>query len=222
MHLPILLTSIVILFSSTISAQEKEMACDFPVPHYRIGQAETTGISKASFQAVITKALSVYSPIFEARRCPLVIHPLWSDGTINAQAYRYGGKCHVDMFGGFARFQGITTKAFAAILCHEIGHHLGGAPTYTGMSWASVEGQSDYYATRDCMRRLGYSSGSASLALATALAKLSGEARLPSRNDRATEKVSRTLESHPRAQCRLDTMDRGRAGSSRPRCWFKP
>ncbi len=198
--------------------------CDFPVVQQTFPESiNAQGISKVSFDSAIALANRHYAPIFAAKGCPLVIHDSWSSGTVNAQAWRQGGKCHVEMFGGFARFPGMTKNSFLAVLCHEIGHHLGGQPRYgRGSEWASVEGQSDYYATLSCMKRLGKPSMNASMALATALAKLSGEARLPSRATRDTSQVSRTYEGHPRAQCRLDTMDNGRVGAARPRCWYKP
>jgi hypothetical protein len=59
------------------------------------------------------------------------------------------------MFGGLARHPAITYDGFAAVACHETGHHLGGAPVFSGDdSWASVEGEADYYAMLKCLRRL--------------------------------------------------------------------
>ena len=56
------------------------------------------------------------------------------------------------MFGGLARHKLVTPDGFALVACHEMGHHLGGAPRRGG--WASNEGQSDYYATTKCARRI--------------------------------------------------------------------
>lgn len=46
------------------------------------------------------------------------------------------------------------------ILCHELGHTLGGAP-YVGVR--SVEGQADYYATSKCLPRLWKSEDNAAV-----------------------------------------------------------
>lgn len=46
----------------------------------------------------------------------------------------------------------MNADTYAQILCHELGHHLGGFPHVTD-SWASAEGQADYFATAKCMRR---------------------------------------------------------------------
>jgi hypothetical protein len=40
------------------------------------------------------------------------------------------------------------------VVCHETGHHLGGAPKYNGTDWAANEGQADYFGTLKCMRRV--------------------------------------------------------------------
>jgi len=50
----------------------------------------------------------------------------------------------------------MTVTGFVGILCHEIGHHIGGAPKAKKkkLRHYSIEGQSDYFATTKCMRKL--------------------------------------------------------------------
>jgi hypothetical protein len=36
------------------------------------------------------------------------------------------------MFGGLARHELVTDDGFMMVVCHETGHHLGGAPRYNG------------------------------------------------------------------------------------------
>lgn len=43
-------------------------------------------------------------------------------------------------------------EVFAAFVCHEIGHLMGGAPLYREGT-LSVEGQADYYAASSCLKR---------------------------------------------------------------------
>jgi hypothetical protein len=59
------------------------------------------------------------------------------------------------MFGGLARHEAITEDGFALVVCHEIGHHIGGAPKKGGWfgGWATNEGQADYFATLKCLRK---------------------------------------------------------------------
>ena len=190
---------------------------DLNIPPFE-GRSVATGISRATFNAAIDELEDVYGPIFYNARCPLIILRSWQDGTVNAQAWQQGGLCFVQMFGGLARYPEMGKRTFQLVLCHEIGHHIGGPPYYSGER-LSVEGQSDYFATLDCMRRIGVNPSIASLNMATILSQLNNEVT-PSRSTRATERVTRTIQSHPRAQCRLDTYDAAYDGQSRPRCWY--
>ncbi|MCM2282366.1 MAG: hypothetical protein NDI61_11040 [Bdellovibrionaceae bacterium] len=112
------------------------------------------GISEQIFNKVIDQVEKVYAPIVEANGGKLVVERKWDDDTVNAYARRIGKTWHVAMFGGLARHPEATPDGFAMVLCHELGHHLGGAPKYGGMDWASVEGQSDYFASAKCMRKV--------------------------------------------------------------------
>jgi hypothetical protein len=79
----------------------------------------------------------------------------WDDDTVNAYANRSGKVWHINMFGGLARHPLATDDGFMLVVCHETGHHLGGAPRYGGGSdWASNEGQADYFGALKCMKRV--------------------------------------------------------------------
>jgi len=112
-----------------------------------------TGITRAQFDNILDRLQSQYATEFSRRGVRLVIERKWSDGTVNAYASRSGSSWKITMFGGFARHASITYDGFASVACHEIGHHVGGAPRYSG-DWASNEGQSDYYATAKCLKRM--------------------------------------------------------------------
>lgn len=62
----------------------------------------------------------------------------------------------IDMWGGFPRLPLMTDDALQLLLCHELGHHMGGEPLKKKSSskWASVEGQADDFAARDCVKDL--------------------------------------------------------------------
>ncbi|MBS1958360.1 MAG: hypothetical protein JST80_02715 [Bdellovibrionales bacterium] len=116
------------------------------------------GIDETTFNAVIDKVSSFYSPIIASKGGKLNVNRKWTDGTVNASATRQGKTWTVNMYGGLARFQGMTSDGFAMVMCHELGHHLGGFPRVKGIfginSWASNEGQADYFATMKCFRRV--------------------------------------------------------------------
>lgn len=113
------------------------------------------GLSEAQFNAVIEKVETIYVPIAKNMGGNLKIARKWEDGTVNANATRLGA-WNVNMYGGLARHETITEDGFALVLCHEIGHHLGGAPKvgFFLNKWASNEGQADYFATLKCLRRV--------------------------------------------------------------------
>ncbi len=81
----------------------------------------------------------------------------WENPKVNASATRDDNDNPVIViFGGMVRHPEQTVDGLYTILCHELGHHLGGAPRkFRGYSdkrsWASAEGQSDYYAATKCL-----------------------------------------------------------------------
>lgn len=115
------------------------------------------GLTQEQFNAEIDKYEAIYAPVIANLGGKLSIARKWDDGTVNASAQRSGSTYQVNMFGGLARHPSITTDGFALVICHEIGHHIGGAPKIGGFpwinSWASNEGQSDYWATLKCLRQ---------------------------------------------------------------------
>ena len=112
------------------------------------------GIDEAQFNAVLDEVQAIYEPIIKANGDKMVINRKWDDGTVNASAQRSGKKVILNMYGGLARHNLITRDGFAIVMCHELGHHLGGAPKISGWMnrWASNEGQSDYFANLKCFR----------------------------------------------------------------------
>ncbi len=122
-----------------------------------------TGITEEQFNTIIDQAEALYGPIIKEAGGELSVKRNWTDGTVNAFASRSGSNWVVQMFGGLARHETITPDGFALVVCHEIGHHIGGAPKKAGgggwwggnvSSWASNEGQADYFATLKCLRKL--------------------------------------------------------------------
>ncbi len=121
---------------------------------------EATGISEETFNSIMDRIEKIYAPIIESKGGKLDLRRLWTDGTVNASAERIGDTYRVNMYGGMARHELITADGFMLVACHEVGHHLGGKPKYSNWwpigseSWASVEGQSDYFGTAKCMRKM--------------------------------------------------------------------
>jgi hypothetical protein len=105
------------------------------------------GMTEEQFNSVIESVETIYAPIISELGGTLKVVRNWSDSTVNAYAQRVGNEWRVSMFGGLARHDTITADGFALVVCHEIGHHIGGAPRKTSTwsnPWASNEGQADY------------------------------------------------------------------------------
>lgn len=115
-------------------------------------------MSEAEFNKAIDDIEDIYKPIFKDEYgAKLKVFRKWEDATVNAYAKQSGKTWEVHMFGGLARHSTITMDGFRAVVCHEVGHHIGGAPkikSWLGTnSWASNEGQADYFATSKCLKK---------------------------------------------------------------------
>jgi hypothetical protein len=142
------------------TADVEHKLCEFaPENDLRIpeGLERFGGITEAEFNLAIDRVEKIYKPIVKKLGGELEINRLWSNSQVNANATRKGNKWVVNAFGGLARYEHNTFDGEMMVLCHEIGHHMGGFPKYPGIfggSWASNEGQSDYFATMKCFRRV--------------------------------------------------------------------
>lgn len=140
------------------SAQVHEL-CEGFVPENNMyipeGLYATGGISQAQFNDVMDRVEKIFTAEIEAAGDKLKINRLWSDGTVNASAQRSGNTRVLNMYGGLARHKAIGIEGMALVVCHELGHHNGGAPKTSGWysTWATNEGGADYYATAKCLRR---------------------------------------------------------------------
>lgn len=184
------------------------------------------GLDEATFNQAIDEVEKIYAPIFQGFGASLNIERNWTDATVNAYAQQTGNIWTVAMFGGLARRPEVTKEGFQMVICHEIGHHLGGVPA---AGWASYEGESDYFALHVCAKKVfanAVGSGevarhcagqpdkkyafictvslSAGQSLGNLLAALGGQSE-PNYDTPDKSVVRVTDQNHPKAQCRLDT-----------------
>ena len=110
------------------------------------------GITEEEFHEVIDQAEEIYAPIVKGHRARLRFARNWNNSMVNASAQQFFGSWIVNMYGGLARRPEITKDGFALVVCHELGHHLGGFPKTSW--WAANEGNSDYFASLSCARLL--------------------------------------------------------------------
>jgi subtilisin-like proprotein convertase family protein len=110
-------------------------------------------MTQDEFNQLIDQVLDLYEPVINAHGAELVRNKLWEDPTVNASASQEPSRWIVNMYGGLARRPEVTPDGFVLVVCHELGHHLGGFPL-KGERWAATEGQADYFATQACARAL--------------------------------------------------------------------
>lgn len=111
-----------------------------------------SNITEQQFNDIIDGVVKYFEPIVKAHGAKLQAEKAWNDSTVNASAYQSGGTWYLNMYGGLARRPEVTPDGFALVVCHELGHHLGGYTFSSGYAWAANEGQSDYFATLECAK----------------------------------------------------------------------
>lgn len=106
-----------------------------------------------------------YGELLKASGHTLTVHVKTDGETEEASADSNGKEMSITVSAAFLRSPRLSDDGLRFTLCHELGHLLGGAPRRNvpfewdgptapdGLSFMSSEGQSDYYAGRECMRK---------------------------------------------------------------------
>jgi hypothetical protein len=148
-----LVLSVVIGMCLSAAAQAKSTSI-FPKNNKWIGIGFVDdGISEADFNVVLDKIVKIYDPIVQKHGYKLDYERLWSDGTVNSDTTTEGDTWIINAYGGLARYKGMTMDGYAGVACHELGHHLGGAPQFSDGGGMSVEGESDYHVGAKCLHK---------------------------------------------------------------------
>lgn len=157
----------------------------------------------------------------------VVFHVEWNDDRVNAFAWMQGGTRHVALMGGLIRHRAIKEEGAGLVLAHEIGHHFGGKPRYpSGNTWASCEGQSDYWGASVAQRNVWWGSdallktknGADQLYNLFANGLLMGNLIEQSKKGPAALGIC----SHPPAYCRFDTYIAANRLDAKPACAGDP
>lgn len=186
----------------------------FPQTEMLVPMKAKSGITKAQYDAALDLVQNAYAAEVQSLGFTLSFNRAWSDSTINSDTDVEGTQWVINSYGGLARYKGMTPDGYTLVACHELGHHLGGAPRFSDAdsAWASVEGEADYWATLQCAKKVFNGDmarvQAASLVLGKVLADLGGEP-VPSVSTPDSSVVTATYEDHPASQCRLDTYTAG-------------
>jgi hypothetical protein len=216
---------------------KREAGSCFPLSStsYAAGNKSMGGLSELDYNQILDKVQIVMGPEIKKNLGKnLIIDRKWADPTVDAFATRDDANNPVIvMNGGLARHPQMTKDGFLLLVCHELGHHLGGAPKIlrgnSGLrGWSSAEGQADYFATSKCLPQF-FQAGVenknfdlkqalskcrdnicarivlSGLAVSQVFASLVNGTPAPSLLYNDPTKVEKTLYNHPNPQCRLDT-----------------
>lgn len=283
--------TITMLTCASLNAASNDIDCfpennlSFPVSQNK----NSEGPQRFQIERALEYFKTIMQPTVTTRlNKKLVIELDWENPKVNASATRDNlNNPVIQLYGGMTRHPELTKDGLIGILCHELGHHLGGAPkkkrgNTNKRSWSSAEGQADYFAGNKCLP-LFYNNPSESinldklsnkkevdfaesrcgnnpicartaltgLSMARVFASLKTFNKMPSIEYNDHTEVWETAFSHPKPQCRLDTILSGaicsvppsqpfdpidpdvgacfRDGNDisvvpgeRPRCWFNP
>lgn len=188
--------------------------------------APRTQIKLSDFYQIPAVIISLF-------KAPIILDAQWESPYFGAGM---SNQKSMMILGGTTRVEGMTKDAYAAVVCHELGHVLGGAPyqTINGVEWASAEGQADFFAASVCLPGYFKSLGTSAHDISARVEKagyemLSSLAPFGSgtrdevgslqRFYELDEKVEKTLiNNYPSLQCRYETF---RNPFKRSDCWFK-
>ncbi len=115
---------------------------------------------------IINEISSTFEFFFQTLDLPFRIESRWEDPSSVGGAINNGDAYLVTLHGGLLQNQKLDEDTLRITICHEMGHHFGGAPRRSApMEWhgplgdnglmlSSSEGEADYYTTATCFRKL--------------------------------------------------------------------
>ncbi len=145
------------LFLFVISFSAFATFIDFPL--YEEGALEKKSMEvPEEYQEIAQEVYELFDEEVRLQGGKLKIEFNMRETKINAYADRKTDYWRITFTGGLIRHKLFNKNLFASVLCHELGHHIAGPPYKSfflfGPTWASAEGQSDYFATNICLKRL--------------------------------------------------------------------
>jgi hypothetical protein len=202
----------------------------FCLPPERI---ENPSMNRHLFYTLPEQIRSLFREELGKVKYPLSLDLQWESPFLGAGVTFHEEALRLVVFGGTARIKNMTVDAFAALICHELGHVLGGPPyqSIPGSEWSSAEGQSDFFAASQCLPRyyqaLGLAANATAAQVGNAAYQLFSSLRPYSplqkealeRRKRQLPEVAGTLRNtYPSLQCRYQQYLEPQRRSS---CWYK-
>ena len=136
-----------------VSPESAQMSSTLPTP-------QQVGFTNDELEMLRQEFLGTYGNDFAQLGGPLKVTFFKSIPSYYSLATIKNGTYEVAVMGGNLDKKYMTMDSLRLLICHEIGHFLGGAPKRIHLDpaedqlWNTVEGQADYYASLKCMRRI--------------------------------------------------------------------
>lgn len=205
-----------------------------------INKGDESGVTEEEFNEAIDKVINTYRPIVKRMGNTLVVKKDWNnlkDSSFTDRKGKDNKQWLVSIHGTSARYKNSSKDAVSYVVCHELGHHFGGAPLKNNHEWAVSEGQADYWAFNKCLKQIFKQDNNIEFVEDLNITnKMRRKCKAHTvTEDRAicqrmmvaieqtyfiqnygaklfendTNEVERTLKEHPEAQCRVDTLVAG-------------
>ncbi|MGE3610238.1 MAG: hypothetical protein AB7I27_11665 [Bacteriovoracaceae bacterium] len=191
-------------------------------------------VTKSYFQETPRVMAFLFNSELLAAKVVIDFRDHWESPYFGASVNFDGNHYQLNILGGLARIKEMTPDAYAAIVCHELGHILGGAPfqDIPDFEWASVEGQADYFSASVCLPRYFSFLNIPQNEIPSKIEKAGFEflaAAKPFSSETSEQalirflpynaKISATNMYYPEMQCRYENY---RNPKQRPLCWYNP
>ncbi len=109
--------------------------------------------SEEEFNQIITDITDIFHETVRQAGGNLSILSEYNNESMNAHAFKSEDNLWTLRFsGGLYKSSFLSRDGFALVVCHELGHLLGGAPYFIGKK-ISKEGQADFWATSVCLKK---------------------------------------------------------------------
>lgn len=126
-----------------------------------------SAVSKIEMEHLKNRVHELYGPLAQDKGYSLDIVYEYDNKLPGAYARKIipEKKWNITVNGDFLNHPEMTYETFALVLCHEVGHFLGGAPFVQGKRLTAAvfqtapkhmsnEGQADFFATADCGKKI--------------------------------------------------------------------
>lgn len=148
--------SFLVSFSINTGFAQKNQTCPANRPDYFCispDMAPQSKIDIVQFYSIPAQILGLFQIELSLQPYPLFLNADWESPYFGAGVSLYENQFRLMILGGTSRIDDLTPDAYAAIVCHELGHIIAGAPyqTIPFAEWSSAEGQADFFAASQCL-----------------------------------------------------------------------